>query len=76
MATTEAELTTLIDKIDTELDSLLTGDGSGTLNYKKEGLTYDKTSRIRELRAWRKDLVDERARLPVEETTVFDDPAL
>lgn len=76
MALTETEIKTLIGKVDDEINALLAGDGSGLVNYKVGDRSVNKTARLKELRATRKDLIRQLEALPSEERTVFDDPAL
>ena len=76
MAQTEAEIKSMLSKVDAEIEALLTGDGSGLVNYTAGGRRVDKTSRLAELRAARKELLAQLAGLPSEEASLFDDPAL
>jgi len=79
-ALTEAEINAKIANIVAELDAIIVGDGSGAdsnmINYRSGDRQFNKTDRIRELRElleyWRGEL----AKLPAEEVTLYDDPAL
>jgi len=75
MASSEADIQALIDKIDAEIEAILTGDGSALLNYSVGDERYDKTSRLRELQELRKMYVKRLEALPSEELTYFDDPS-
>ena len=76
MALEESEIRALIDKVDAEIQALLTGDGAGLVNYSVGDRRVEKSSRLGELRALRRQLLDQLARLGAQEVSLFDDPAL
>lgn len=76
MALEASELRTLLTEVDAEIAALLVGDGSGLINYAAGDRKVDKTTRLRELRRLRRELVRQLASIGAEESSLFDDPAL
>jgi len=75
MASSEADIQALIDKIDAEIEAILTGDGSGLVDYQVGDERYGKSLRLYRLQELRKMYVKRLEALPSEELTYFDDPS-
>jgi hypothetical protein len=71
---TAEELQARIAKVDVEIDALLTGDASSLVSYQVEGVRFDKTARMTELRALRDMYLKQLQRLAQAEVSVADDP--
>jgi len=74
MATTEAELLELLDAIDAQILAAAAGGAGSMMSYKKGEISVSKGEHISNLQKLRESYVRQLARLPAEETTVYDDP--
>jgi len=76
MARTEDDIQTELDAVQSAISALVADADGKLINYEAGGRKFDKTARLRELRALAKDLREELESLPCEEETVFEDPAI
>jgi len=74
MATTEAELLELLDAIDAQILAAAAGGAGKMMSYRKGEIAVSKGEYIGNLMKLRESYVRQLARLPAEETTLYDDP--